>query len=225
MNKKIDLHMHSLISDGELLPSELARRAEVLNHEAIAITDHVDASNIHLIPNLIDAVEDINQNWDIQVFVGVEITHVPVEIISKIAKKARSYGTEIVVVHGETLSEPVIEGTNLEAVKCEDVDILAHPGLISKEAVELAKENEVALEISGRSGHCLGNGHVAKLATEIGADIIINTDSHSPNDLKNFEETKLIGLGAGLNEKELMKALVNTPKKIIKKRRYSRMPL
>ena len=32
--------MHSLFSDGELLPSELARRALVLGHEAIAITDH-----------------------------------------------------------------------------------------------------------------------------------------------------------------------------------------
>jgi putative hydrolase len=217
--------MHSLISDGELLPSELARREEVLNHEAIAITDHVDASNINMIPNLINVVEDINQNWNIKVLVGVEITHVPVEIIAKTAKKARNYGAEIVLVHGETLSEPVVEGTNLEAVKCEDVDILAHPGLIKREEVELAKENDVVLEISGRSGHCLGNGHVAKLATEIGADLIINTDSHSPYDLKNFEETKLIGLGAGLSDKEVMKSLVNTPKKIIKKRRYTRMPL
>ena len=48
MNKRIDLHMHSLFSDGELLPSELARRALKLNHEAIAITDHVDYSNIPL---------------------------------------------------------------------------------------------------------------------------------------------------------------------------------
>ena len=45
-NKRIDLHMHSLFSDGELLPSEIARRAYVLGHEAIAITDHVDYSNI-----------------------------------------------------------------------------------------------------------------------------------------------------------------------------------
>lgn len=31
-NKRIDLHTHSIFSDGELLPSELARRADVLGH-------------------------------------------------------------------------------------------------------------------------------------------------------------------------------------------------
>jgi len=46
MSKRIDLHTHSIFSDGELLPSEIARRAQVLDHEAVAITDHVDASNI-----------------------------------------------------------------------------------------------------------------------------------------------------------------------------------
>ena len=51
-HKRIDLHMHSLFSDGELLPSELARRALVLGHETIAITDHVDYSNIETIPNI-----------------------------------------------------------------------------------------------------------------------------------------------------------------------------
>lgn len=210
--------MHSLFSDGELLPSELARRSHILNHSTIAITDHVDSSNISTIPNLIETIEDINDNWDINVVPGAEITHTPVEVIAKLAKKARKFGAKIVVVHGETLSEPVIEGTNHEAVQCEDVDILAHPGLIKKEDVEIAKENNVALEISGRKGHSLSNGYVAKLGMEVGADLVINTDSHSPDDLLSFQESKLIGLGAGLTEKEVMKALVDNPKKIIKKR-------
>ena len=60
-HKRIDLHMHSLFSDGELLPSELARRALVLGHETIAITDHVDYSNIETIPNIKKAIDDINR--------------------------------------------------------------------------------------------------------------------------------------------------------------------
>jgi len=36
----IDLHTHSLFSDGELIPSELVSRAAAAGYRAIAITDH-----------------------------------------------------------------------------------------------------------------------------------------------------------------------------------------
>ena len=64
MNKRIDLHMHSLFSDGELLPSELARRALKLNHEVIAITDHVDWYNVDNIPSIQDAIDDFTIQID-----------------------------------------------------------------------------------------------------------------------------------------------------------------
>ena len=209
--------MHTLFSDGELLPSELARRAEVLGHSTIAITDHVDYSNINTITEITEAIEDINANWDINVILGAEITHAPTKSIPALAKKARELGAKIVVVHGETLSEPVISGTNLAAVSCEDVDILAHPGLITKEEVEIAKENDVALEISARKGHSLGNGHVANLAREVGCDLVINTDTHSPDDLITFERSIEIALGAGLSKEEALKAAIDNPQKILKR--------
>ena len=216
-NKRIDLHMHTLFSDGELLPSELARRAEVLGHSTIAFTDHVDYSNIETITEISKAIEDINNNWNINVILGAEITHAPTQSIPALAKKARELGAKIVVVHGETLSEPVIEGTNLAAVSCEDVDILAHPGLITKEEAEIAKENDVALEISARKGHSLGNGHVANIAKEVGCDLVINTDTHSPDDLITFERSIEIALGAGLPKEEALKAAIDNPQKILKK--------
>lgn len=215
--KRIDLHMHSLFSDGELLPSEIARRAQVLDHETIAITDHVDSSNLEAISKVIEAIEDINNNWDINVLPGAEITHVPIEVINKLAKKSRKLGAEIIIVHGETLAEPVVEGTNLAAVKSSNVDILAHPGLITAEEAELAKKNNVTLEISARKGHSLANGHVASLATDIGVDLVIDTDTHSPNDLITFKQAEKIGLGAGLTKDKVIEALVNNPKKILEK--------
>lgn len=217
MNKRIDLHIHSLFSDGELLPSEIARRAQILGHDTIAITDHVDASNLGIITKIIEALEDINSNWDINVIPGVEITHAPIEVIDKIAKKSKKLGAKIVVVHGETLAEPVIEGTNLAAVKSENVDILAHPGLITTKEAEIAKENNITLEITRRKGHSLSNGHVAKIANEVGTDLIINTDTHSPDDLINFEYAEKVGLGAGLTKKQAQKALIDNPQKILKK--------
>lgn len=208
--------MHSLFSDGELLPSELARRAANLNHEVIAITDHVDYSNVEQIPQIQKAIDDINANWNIKVVLGAEVTHVPTESIDRVAKKAKDLGAQIVVVHGETLNEPVIEGTNYAAVNSEYVDILGHPGLITYEEAQIAKENGIYLEISARSGHCLGNGHVANIATEVGNKLLVNTDTHSPDNLITFEKSYEIALGAGLNKKEAMAAIVDNPRELLK---------
>ena len=216
MNKRIDLHMHSLFSDGELLPSELARRAANLNHEVIAITDHVDYSNVERIPQIQKAIDDINANWNIKVVLGAEVTHVPTESIDGVAKKAKDLGAQIVVVHGETLNEPVIEGTNYAAVNSEYVDILGHPGLITYEEAQIAKENGIYLEISARSGHCLGNGHVANIASEVGNKLLVNTDTHSPDNLITFEKSYEIALGAGLSKKEAMAAIVDNPRELLK---------
>ena len=216
MNKRIDLHMHSLFSDGELLPSELARRAVNLNHEVIAITDHVDYSNVEQIPQIQKALDDINANWNIKVVLGAEVTHVPTESIDGVAKKAKDLGAQIVVVHGETLNEPVIEGTNYAAVNSEYVDILGHPGLITYEEAQIAKENGIYLEISARSGHCLGNGHVANIASEVGNKLLVNTDTHSPDNLITFEKSYEIALGAGLSKKEAMAAIVDNPRELLK---------
>lgn len=184
----------------------------------MAITDHVDASNIECVGKVINAVTDIRDNWDIEIVPGAEITHAPAEIIDKLAHKARKYGAEIVVVHGETIVEPVIEGTNWKAVNCPDVDILAHPGLITIEEVEVAKENGIALELSSRRGHCLGNGHVAKLAMEVGADLVVDTDTHNPGDLISYEMAYKVALGAGLPDKEIKKALKDNPERILRKK-------
>ena len=75
-----------------MLPSEIARRAQVLNHSAVAITDHVDASNIECVGKVINAVKDIKDNWDIEIIPGAEITHAPAEIIDKLAHQAKKFG-------------------------------------------------------------------------------------------------------------------------------------
>ncbi len=50
----IDLHTHSIFSDGELVPAEHLRRVESLGYEAVAITDHADSSNLDfIIPRIV----------------------------------------------------------------------------------------------------------------------------------------------------------------------------
>lgn len=211
----IDLHTHSSFSDGVLIPSELVRRAVVLGYKAIAITDHVDYTNIEHVLSCVCNVKSLEDDYDIRIFSGVEITHVPPAKIPLLVKMARKLGAEVIVVHGETTVEPVPQGTNHSAV-CLDIDILAHPGFITPEEALTAKENGICLEITSRNGHNRTNGHVARIANEVGADLIVDTDSHSPHDLINDETAFKIAMGAGLDEKGARKATVTNPMKLIK---------
>ncbi|MCD5411707.1 histidinol phosphate phosphatase domain-containing protein [Thermodesulfovibrionales bacterium] len=192
----IDLHTHSIFSDGELIPAELVRRAVVKGYEAIAITDHIDQSNIDfIIPRIVKAIAAIRQHVSIEIIPGAEITHVPPVLIPDIVREARQLGARIVVVHGETIVESVAEGTNRAAIEA-GADILAHPGLITNEDLKFAKEKGITLEISGRKGHSLSNGHVAKWAIEMGIPLSLNTDAHSPSDLITMGFARQILLSA-----------------------------
>jgi len=198
----IDLHTHSIFSDGVLVPSELARRAEVLGIKAIGITDHADASNLDfIIPRIVTASERLNSLNRIKIVPGIELTHIPPSQIAALVEQARSLGARVVVVHGETIAEPVIPGTNRAAIAA-GANILAHPGLISEEEVVMAAQKGILLEISARKGHCLTNGHVAKLATKYGAELVLNSDAHEPEDLLTEQLARQIALGAGLSEKD-----------------------
>jgi putative hydrolase len=210
----IDLHTHSLFSDGQLVPAEHLRRVEVLGYEAIAITDHADSSNLDfIIPRIIRAAEDLNQYSSTRLIAGIELTHVPPAMFGELVAMARDLGAQVVVGHGETLVEPVMPGTNLAAINA-GVDILAHPGFISLKEAELAAANNVFLELSGRKGHSLANGYVAKIADQTGALLAINADAHGPGDFLTAEMAEKVALGAGLSAERYeklradMKALV-----------------
>jgi len=197
-----DFHCHSVFSDGELIPAEIWRRVKVLNYTAIAITDHADHSNFEFILENLLKIKRAFQGLTPRLLAGIEITHVPPELIPELIKMAREKGADLVVVHGETIVEPVAEGTNRAAI-LGGADILAHPGLITEEEVKLAAEKGVFLEISGRKGHSFTNGHVVGLAKKFGAPLVINSDAHSPSDLLSKDLALKIALGAGLTKEEV----------------------
>jgi putative hydrolase len=206
----IDLHSHSLYSDGELLPAEALRRVTVLGYRYLGITDHVDASNFDLVlERLRRAALELNKVCQTKLIPGVEFTHVPPSQLGALVAQARALGAALVVVHGETLMEPVAPGTNRAGLEAE-IDILAHPGLISREEAELAAQRGIMLEISARAGHSLANGHVAALAREVGAGLVLNTDSHSPGNYITRERAYQIGQGAGLSLEECHQMLNNS---------------
>ena len=205
----IDFHTHSFLSDGVLVPSELVRRARVAGYTAMAITDHADESNIDSVLKQITKVaKQLNTDKSFCLIPGVELTHIPVRHIPQMVKKARSLGALIVVGHGETLAEPVEQGTNMAYIKA-GVDILAHPGLISTDEMKEAVKKGVHIEITNRGGHSISNGHVAALAKKLGARMLLNTDSHAPGDLISDERAEKVALGAGLDKEDFRRIQEN----------------
>ncbi|MCJ2163976.1 MULTISPECIES: histidinol phosphate phosphatase domain-containing protein [unclassified Pseudodesulfovibrio] len=205
----IDLHTHTVFSDGQLIPAELVRRAEVIGYKAICMTDHADESTMyHVLENVLRFVKKHGYFYDINILAGVELTHVPPALIADMVQSARSSGAQVVVMHGETPVEPVAPGTNLAAIEA-GVDILAHPGLITDEEVKLAVEKGVALEITTRGGHSYTNGHVAMMARKHGAKLVVNNDAHAPRDLVSADLRKIIALGAGLTPEEYRRTEAN----------------
>ncbi|RLB31543.1 MAG: PHP domain-containing protein [Deltaproteobacteria bacterium] len=206
----IDLHIHSLFSDGELFPAEIVRRLEEMGYVCVAITDHVDSSNLDfVIPRLVAVAADLNESQAVKVIPGAEITHMPPKLIDSSVTKARELGARIVLVHGETIVEPVAKGTNREAI-LSGVDILAHPGLLSVEDCKLAADRGVYLEITARQGHCLANGRVAGLARDCGAKLVLNSDAHSPHDFMTRQFANMVAQGTGLGGNAFEEMLGNS---------------
>ena len=211
-----DFHTHTSLSDGELSPIELIRRASVNNYHTIALTDHTATGELsRIIREAAEICALARSHWNILAIPGVELTHLPVDAIAETARKAKEMGAWIVVVHGETITEPVEKGTNLAALHSPHVDILAHPGLLSLEEAQLAATNGIFLEISARKGHCLTNGYIAALAQHTGAKLLLNSDAHSEQDLLTTSLADAIVHGTGLDNTALRQVLSINPQNLI----------
>ncbi|MFP4053929.1 MAG: histidinol phosphate phosphatase domain-containing protein [Phycisphaerae bacterium] len=196
----IDLHTHTLLSDGELVPAEHIRRAQSEGYRVLGFADHVDLATMEaVIPVLLEAARRENELGQMTVLAGVELTHVRPTHIAEATRRARRLGAQYVICHGETLVEPVMPGTNAAAIEA-GVDILAHPGLIEPSLVKQAAESGVRLEISGKAGHSLANGHVAKLATACGATLLFGSDAHGPGQFAPEAHARNVCRAAGLEE-------------------------
>ncbi|HHQ44694.1 MAG TPA: histidinol phosphate phosphatase domain-containing protein [Candidatus Altiarchaeales archaeon] len=212
---RCEFHTHTFFSDGELGVAELVRRCFAAGCEVVALTDHVDFANIEFVldsqKKMVDEI-----SWDIKIIRGVELTHIPKDKIAKIVGLARNLGAQLVVGHGESPVEPVEEGTNLEFIKA-GIDILAHPGKLSREEAALARKNNVFIELTSRRGHKNGNKDVAKACMEAGALMVVDTDAHAPEDIITQEEALKVARDAGLSKEQALQVVVENPKKLLAK--------
>jgi len=213
-----DFHTHTFHSDGVLSPIELIRRAFVKGYSAIAITDHVTLGSLgRVINETSDDCALARAHWNILAIPGVELTHLPPQAISEVAQKAKEMGARLVIVHGETSTEPVEQGTNLAAVQSPYVDILAHPGLITTEEAALAAQNNVFIELTSRTGHSATNAHVALISQKAQAKLLVNSDAHNEDDLLTPALAEAVLHQAGLGEHHYEQILNRNPLLLIDK--------
>ena len=213
-----DFHTHTFLSDGELSPVELIRSAVVNQYQAIGLTDHVGLGSLErVLAEIRKDCQLAERYWQITAIPGVELTHIPAASIQEVAAAARRFGAQLVVVHGETLAENVEPGTNLAAVSCQEIDILAHPGLLTEAEASLAVQNGVFIELSARGGHNTSNGHLVKVGRAVGVDFLVNSDTHQPGNLLTPDWAGKVAKGAGLNDREMEVVLQHNPIKLLER--------
>jgi putative hydrolase len=217
--RRIDFHSHSYLSDGGSSATDMWNEAEALDHRALALTDHLSLEDARPMLRRLHAEA---RAWDGTRFlplVGVELTKIPARRIAAVARAARKSGAEIVIVHGESIVENVPPGTNHAAIDSGEVDVLAHPGLLDPKDAELARAHSVVLEISARKGHSLTNGHVVRLALAAGAELVVDSDAHGPEQLVTLETARAIARGAAVPDDRLDRVLFQTPERLVRRLR------
>jgi histidinol phosphatase-like PHP family hydrolase len=159
----------------------------------------------------------------IRLFAGVELTDFNPEAIAGAAEAVRRAGAQVVVVHGECPTLDVPGGTNAAAVRCAEVDILAHPGLLSERDADEATARGIYLEISARQGHCWSNGHVYQTARKAGASLVVDSDAHEEAGLLSTPQVAALIRGAGASELSLNQVANQMAPRLINKlaRRYA----
>ncbi|HEX2185830.1 MAG TPA: histidinol phosphate phosphatase domain-containing protein [Chloroflexota bacterium] len=213
-----DFHTHSFLSDGVLSPVELIRRAHVAGYAAVAVTDHAGPGNLELVLDQLKRECALaSRHWPIVAVPGVELTHIPAASVDELARLARQAGAQLVVVHGETVAEPVEPGTNRAAVDSEHVDVLAHPGLLSAEDAARAAARGCFVEISGRKGHAFANGHVVRTGLAAGVAFLLDSDAHQPEELLTESFALKVLRGAAVPESEIATILEANPRALLER--------
>lgn len=214
---RFDFHAHSFLSDGATSPTDMWSAAEQLGHRALALTDHVALEDPTPLLRRLSEEAVAFDRGPMTTLVGVELSKVPPSKIAQAARRARRAGAEIVIVHGETLMEYVPPGTNHAALAAPEVDLLAHPGLLTERDADLAHAQDKVLELSGRRMHGLTNGHVAARALAGRVDLVVDSDAHHFNELIPAPLARRIAQGAGLAPEGVVAALEDAPRKLLKR--------
>lgn len=200
-----DLQMHSTWSDGRASLEDMARACEALGYEYLAVTDHSQAMAMvgGLTPDRARAqwaeVEEVREKVPgILLLKSAEVDILKDGTLDLPDDILEGLDLVLVSVHSfmdqdrKTMTERV-----LRAMRHPAVDILAHPTgriinrrvpfeLDVEEVLQAAAELGVAVELNANPNRLdLDDVHVHR-AKELGVPVVISTDAHGPEGLKDM---------------------------------------
>ncbi len=216
-----DLHTHTNWSDGKDTIENMSAAAKKLGYEYICISDHF---NTLPIANPLDMkrfeaqyreIEKIRRKSNITILQGAEIDiksdgslSVPNDILKKMDVVMASLHTAIRKENTKRV---------IAAMENENVDVIAHltgrlmnvregADLDIPKILEKAKETGTALEINSQPQRMDLNDTGSMAAIKAGCKLIINTDAHSTEQLKNM----VLGVSVARRAWATRKDIINT---------------
>ncbi|MDM7911612.1 MAG: DNA polymerase/3'-5' exonuclease PolX [Methanotrichaceae archaeon] len=221
-----DLHVHSEWSDGRASIEEMAKAAQALGYEYIAVSDHSPSVGVAggLTPEQLDqkieAIAAINETLKgFTILVGTEVDiradgklDYPNELLAK---------CDVVVasVHmAQQQKERAITGRLITAIENENVDIIGHPtGRIIGRRDPYEVDMQSVLEAAARTGTIMEinaypdrldlNDTWSRTAKEMGVRMCIDSDAHDPEHLRMMKYGVKVARRGWLEKKDVQNTL------------------
>ncbi|MEA4882505.1 MAG: DNA polymerase/3'-5' exonuclease PolX [Clostridia bacterium] len=230
-----DLHAHTSWSDGVASISEMAEAARSMGHEYLAITDHSHSLGVaHGLAGerLLEQLDEVRRmdrragdragqqgSGGIRVLAGTEVDILKDGGLDFSDEILSQLDVVIASIHsGFQQDRDTITRRIIRAMNNPNVDIIAHPTgrLLGKRPgydvdmdaiIREAAATGAALEINSYPDRLDLSDEHAKAARDAGVMISIDTDSHSPDELRNIEYGVWVGRRAWLEPRNVLNTL------------------
>ncbi|MHB1861987.1 MAG: DNA polymerase/3'-5' exonuclease PolX [Gemmatimonadaceae bacterium] len=198
-----DLQMHSTDSDGRGSLEEMAGAAQAMGYEYIAITDH--GPMLRMVRGLDDAgfrrqrkkMDKLNARLSkLTVLAGAEVDIRADGTLDLRADTLAALDIVFVALHAKLDLDPAKQTERvLKALTHPSVDVFAHPTgrLINgrrgarfdfDRVAQACRDHGVMLEVDGQPERLDLDDSAVRSAIGMGATIIVDTDAHSPDELR-----------------------------------------
>ncbi len=197
-----DCHMHTTTSDGKNSIEEMARAAKDKGYNYIAITEHSQALRIaggldeKALAAHLRRIDEANRRVNgIRILKGIEVDILGDGTLDLKNDILNECEVVIASVHSRfNLSEKEMTKRIIRGIKNRQVNILGHPTgrlilerepywVDLKEVIKVAAGEGVIMEINANPRRLDLNDIHARMAKDMGAKLIINTDAHSISQL------------------------------------------